>query len=84
MLNTERSSFKDTNMTDAKNKAKIPALGNFNWADTLKKADSEGTVQKTEPSQGKTAPGSKASSKPLSHKQNLTSPKAQMRLRRKV
>jgi hypothetical protein len=72
-------------MSEPKNNPKSPVITGFNWAESLKKAEQEGTTLKTEAAPAKSGTLPKASIKGGSSKQKATSgAKSQLRLRVKV
>ena len=71
-------------MAESKNNPKPSVLGGFNWAESLKKAEQEGTAHKAEAVPSKSGTPSKASIKGGSSKQKVTASKSQLRLRVKV
>ena len=71
-------------MSDSKSNPKPAALAGFNWAESLKKAEQEGTTQKTEATPAKSGTLPKASIKGGSSKQKVSGAKSQLRLRVKV
>lgn len=71
-------------MNKPSSKPKLPALAGFDWMDSLKKADAEGTSAKTEGTPVVPTHSTKDTTRAITSKPKATGIKPQQRLRSKV